>query len=88
MAANKDFIHRFLNYVQIDTQSDEDATDQPTTAKQRALAELLEKELKSLGARITTGNIATFMQLLLRMGVVLNPCRHWDSLLISIRRRR
>lgn len=51
LAENKDFIHRFLNYVQIDTQSDEDATDQPTTAKQRALAELLEKELKSLGAR-------------------------------------
>ncbi len=50
LVINKDLIHRFFNYVQIDTQSDEDAAAQPTTAKQRVLAELLEKELKDLGA--------------------------------------
>lgn len=51
MIRNQNLMDRFLRYVQIDTQSDEDAADQPTTAKQRDLAELLEKELKNLGAQ-------------------------------------
>lgn len=48
---NKNLMDRFLTYVQIDTQSDEDAKEQPTTAKQRNLAELLVKELEELGAQ-------------------------------------
>jgi tripeptide aminopeptidase len=48
---NRNLLDRFLRYVQIDTQSDEDAADQPTTAKQRDLAELLLRELDRLGAQ-------------------------------------
>ena len=51
MIRNRNLIDRFLTYVRIDTQSDEDAAEQPTTAKQRDLAELLVKELENLGAR-------------------------------------
>ncbi|MBN1812340.1 MAG: peptidase T [Anaerolineae bacterium] len=42
---------RFLRYVQIDTQSAEDSTETPSTAKQLDLSRLLEGELKALGAR-------------------------------------
>ena len=42
---------RFLNYVNLDTQSDPDAETIPSTEKQFALARLLEKELKELGAQ-------------------------------------
>jgi tripeptide aminopeptidase len=41
---------RFLRYVQIDTQSDEDSTDVPSTAKQLDLSRLLVDELQALGA--------------------------------------
>jgi tripeptide aminopeptidase len=44
-------VDRFLRYVQIDTQSQEDQATVPSTRKQLVLAELLVKELKSLGAR-------------------------------------
>lgn len=40
---------RFLRYVQIDTQSDEDAPGFPSTEKQKDLARLLVEELKALG---------------------------------------
>lgn len=40
---------RFLKYVCIDTQSSEDSTSSPSTAKQFQLAELLYQELKDLG---------------------------------------
>ncbi|HEY9229780.1 MAG TPA: peptidase T [Gemmatimonadaceae bacterium] len=43
-------VSRFLRYVQIDTQSDEDATSTPSTDKQWTLARLLADELKQLGA--------------------------------------
>src|SRR5262245_52684994 len=43
-------VSRFVRYVQIDTQSDEDAPDTPSTAKQWALARLLVDELRQLGA--------------------------------------
>lgn len=39
---------RFLQYVQIDTQSDLDSKDQPSTAKQLDLGRLLVKELKEM----------------------------------------
>lgn len=42
-------IERFLNYVQIDTQSDEASTSVPSTSKQFALGKVLVDELKSLG---------------------------------------
>jgi hypothetical protein len=41
---------RFLRYVKIDTQSAEDQTTVPSTRKQLNLANLLAKELTTLGA--------------------------------------
>jgi tripeptide aminopeptidase len=43
-------VDRFLRYVRIDTQSSEDATGTPSTAKQWDLARLLAAELETLGA--------------------------------------
>jgi tripeptide aminopeptidase len=42
-------LERFLRYVKIDTQSDDDATCFPSTEKQKDLARLLVDELKALG---------------------------------------
>jgi len=42
-------VERFLRYVKIDTQSDENSTSVPTTLKQFSLARLLVEELKQLG---------------------------------------
>jgi len=42
-------LNRFLRYVQIDTQSDENAECFPSTEKQKDLARLLVEELKGLG---------------------------------------
>ena len=47
-------IEKFLNYVKIDTQSDESSTACPTTAKQHNLAKLLVKELEEMGAEDIT----------------------------------
>ena len=44
-------LSRFLRYVKIDTQSKEDQTTVPSTAKQLDLAKLLASELKVLGAQ-------------------------------------
>ena len=44
-------LDRFLRYVKIDTQSQEDQTTVPSTKKQFVLANLLAKELKDLGAQ-------------------------------------
>ena len=43
-------VDRFLRYVRIDTQSQEEQATTPSTAKQWELARLLERELKQLGA--------------------------------------
>lgn len=43
-------VDRFLRYVQIDTQSQEDQPTTPSTAKQWTLANLLAAELRELGA--------------------------------------
>jgi len=40
---------RFMRYVQIDTQSDPNSNEHPTTAKQKDLSQLLYKELRGLG---------------------------------------
>src|SRR5690348_18459872 len=42
-------VDRFLRYVRIDTQSQEDQSTTPSTAKQWTLANLLASELKELG---------------------------------------
>jgi tripeptide aminopeptidase len=44
-----DVLERFLRYVRIDTTSDQDSTTYPSTAKQRDLGELLQRELRELG---------------------------------------
>lgn len=45
-----DVIDRFLQYVQIDTQSREESSSTPTTMKQHDLAKLLAEQLKEMGA--------------------------------------
>jgi tripeptide aminopeptidase len=45
----EDVLERFIRYVQIDTQSDDDSETYPSTAKQRDLGELLTKELQDIG---------------------------------------
>jgi tripeptide aminopeptidase len=45
----EDVLDRFLRYVRIDTQSDDDSDTYPSTAKQRDLGELLARELRELG---------------------------------------
>ena len=44
-----DVLERFLRYVRIDTTSDQDSETYPSTAKQRDLGQLLERELRDLG---------------------------------------
>jgi tripeptide aminopeptidase len=45
----EDVLERFLRYVRIDTTSDQDSKTYPSTARQRDLGELLERELRELG---------------------------------------
>jgi tripeptide aminopeptidase len=45
----KELLARFLRYVQVDTQSDENSTSSPSTEKQKNLAKILAQELKDLG---------------------------------------
>jgi tripeptide aminopeptidase len=40
---------RFIRYVQVDTQSDEDSTSSPSTEKQKDLSRMLADELRQLG---------------------------------------
>ena len=47
-------VERFLRYVKIDTQSDENTGTSPSTAKQHELAKLLAAELKEMGAKEVT----------------------------------
>ena len=42
-------LERFLRYVRIDTQADEDSTTYPSTAKQLDLSRLLVDELRAIG---------------------------------------
>lgn len=44
-------IERFLRYVRVDTQSDEESETNPSTAKQHDLARILMKELEEMGAQ-------------------------------------
>ena len=45
----RELLDRFLRYVRIDTQSDENSTSSPSTEKQKDLARVLVEELKQLG---------------------------------------
>ena len=47
-------VERFLRYVQVDTQSDEESGTSPSTAKQHDLAKMLTAELKEMGAKEVT----------------------------------
>ena len=49
MNYNYTVAERFMRYVQIDTQSDPEATCFPSTEKQKDLARVLEQELKDIG---------------------------------------
>lgn len=44
-------VERFLRYVKYDTQSDENSTTFPSTAKQKVLAEVLADELRTIGLK-------------------------------------
>lgn len=44
-------IENFLEYVKIDTQSSEESTSTPSTAKQHELAKVLERQLQKMGAQ-------------------------------------
>jgi len=46
-------LDRFLRYVKIDTQSDEESSTSPSTKKQYDLLNLLEEELENLGVKST-----------------------------------
>jgi tripeptide aminopeptidase len=46
---NNELLERFLRYVKIDTQSDEESESNPSTEKQKNLSRLLVDELKALG---------------------------------------
>jgi tripeptide aminopeptidase len=45
----QELLERFLRYVQVDTQSDEDSDASPSTEKQKDLARMLAEELRQLG---------------------------------------
>jgi tripeptide aminopeptidase len=46
----RDLLARFVRYVKIDTQSNEESSSHPSTEKQKNLGRLLVEELKALGA--------------------------------------
>ena len=43
-------IEKFMRYISVDTQSDEDSSSSPSTAKQFGLAKILAEELREMGA--------------------------------------
>jgi tripeptide aminopeptidase len=51
VAPRESVVDRFLRYVRVDTQSAEDQSTTPSTAKQWTLARMLASELEQLGAR-------------------------------------
>jgi tripeptide aminopeptidase len=53
-AEQRALLERFLRYVQVDTQSDENSLSHPSTDKQKNLARLLVEELKALGCKDAT----------------------------------
>src|SRR6266540_1103699 len=69
-------LDRFLRYVKIDTQSQEDQQTVPSTRKQLNLATLLAKELKDMGAdNVRSVNLASFMQCYREIFPTIPRCR-------------
>jgi len=54
-------LDKFLRYVSIDTQSDENSESQPSTAKQLDLLRLLESELKAMGVEASVDEYGYLM---------------------------
>lgn len=52
MVQNQELYDRFIRYVKIDTQSDEESDAQPSTEHQRNLADVLAEELSGLGLTV------------------------------------
>ncbi len=48
-ADRRKLLERFLRYVAVDTQSDDDSTTSPSTEKQKDLSRMLAEELRALG---------------------------------------
>lgn len=49
LVGSSDVVKRFFRYISLDTQSDEDSTTSPSTAKQFRLARLLAEEMLEIG---------------------------------------
>ena len=52
--STSELVDRFIRYVQIDTQSDPNSKEHPTTAKQKNLSQLLCNELLAMGLQDAT----------------------------------
>lgn len=50
----EELVERFMRYVQVDTQSDPESNDYPTTAKQKNLSAILKDELIAMGLSDTS----------------------------------
>jgi len=76
-----DVLERFLRYVCIDTTSDQDAETYPSTAKQRDLGEVLERELRDLGLEDVelTGHGYVFATLSGSGGPTVGLIAHMDT---------
>ncbi len=74
-------LERFLRYVRIDTQSDGDSDSYPSTAKQRDLGEVLQRELRGLGLEDAelTGHGYVFATLPGSAGPTVGLVAHMDT---------
>jgi len=74
-------LDRFLRYVRIDTTSDQDSETYPSTARQRDLGELLERELRELGLEDVelTGHGYVFATLPGSAGPTVGLIAHMDT---------
>ena len=77
----EDVLERFLRYVRIDTQSDSDSDTYPSTAKQRRLGEVLERDLREAGLTDVelTGHGYVFASLPGSAGPTIGLIAHMDT---------
>ena len=59
-------LERFLNYVNIDTTSNPELEENPTSEGQIKLAEMLIKELKMLGLEVNYDNVHNYVYAVLK----------------------
>ena len=76
---------RFLRYVSVDTQSDENSNTFPSTEKQKNLGRMLYEELKAMGA--SDAMFERTMTMSMRRFREEQERRHWALLHIWILRR-